>query len=556
MTIHNLPCWTCNSSDACSYYSEDKHRLYCYSCGEVTFEKDIIEQHLRDNNQVKTRSSNIKKGKHNMEDFPVKGNILELEDRGITSEVARKFGVETYVEDTKKVARIFPFYDFESNLIAQKIKSIHPDRNGKKQMVLRGEPNKMVLFGQHLFPAGGKYLTITEGEEDALAAYQILQSNVKGQYVTPVVSIPNGVPSVKKVLQEAWEYLSSFENIVVCFDGDTQGRGAASIIADAFPLKVKVMKMTYKDANEYLKANALKSFVNDWYNAEKITPKGIIPSSALWGHMTAEEEAAIAVPYPWPKMNDMLYSMRTGELVVTKAFPKVGKTTFLKELAYHINRTSDHNVALILLEETRKRIGLGICGLHINRPLARPDAIYTLEELKKANDEVFGDDRFYVFDPQGDRSVDNVIEKITHFVKAYDCKFIFLDHVTMLSYNNINTDERRFLDKIFNDLKDLTVQHNIHIHVVTHVNDDGKTRGSRAGPQLCDVLLALKRDKTSEDKVVKNTTEVIVEDHRHGESGLATKLFYDHDTGRMTELDTMEDVKATLREVKFADDTN
>ena len=50
------------------------------------------------------------------------------------------------------------------------------------------------LFGQERFPAGQKYLIVTEGEFDAMSAYQMMQGK------TPCVSVRNGAQSAVKGL--------------------------------------------------------------------------------------------------------------------------------------------------------------------------------------------------------------------------------------------------------------------------------------------------------------------------------------------------------------------
>ena len=74
-----------------------------------------------------------------------------------------------------------------------------------------------LLFGQNLFKSGGKYITIVEGEIDAMSVYEMLGSK------WAVVSIKNGVQSAVQNCKQHLEYLNSFENVVVCFDTDKPG---------------------------------------------------------------------------------------------------------------------------------------------------------------------------------------------------------------------------------------------------------------------------------------------------------------------------------------------
>jgi len=104
------------------------------------------------------------------------------------------------------------------------------------------------LFGQHLFPSGGKYLTITEGEFDALAVYQLTGSKY------PAVSIRNGAASALKDCKAQYEYINSFDNIIICFDGDEPGMKAAAEVAELFGGQAKVFKPLpeYKDPCDWL----------------------------------------------------------------------------------------------------------------------------------------------------------------------------------------------------------------------------------------------------------------------------------------------------------------
>ncbi len=251
-----------------------------------------------------------------------------------------------------------------------------------------------------------------------------------------------------------------------------------------------------------------------------------------------KKDTNTVVPFPWEGVNSYVHGMITGKMDVYKAYPKIGKTTVFSELVMHIRDNSPYNVGVIFLENTTKEIGLKFCGVRMNTPLDRPGTEIDWEELQKVHAQVAEDDRITVFDPQDDRTVENVFKKIMYFVKAHDCKYIFLDHASMLAYTSESMDERKFLDKLFADLKQMTTSLDIYLGVVIHVNDDGKTRGSRAPVQLCDRLFSLQRDKLNNDPVVKNTTEFVVEENRWGECGLAAKLFYNHETGRMSEMDT------------------
>lgn len=234
-------------------------------------------------------------------------------------------------------------------------------------------------------------------------------------------------------------------------------------------------------------------------------------------------------------------------------FTVVHNTTIMTELAYQVYSTTDHSVGIIFLENTTKQIGLKFCGVHASKKYDLADtSSLDMSEVREVHDDLSKDERIVIFDPSGERTVENIMDKIMYFVKACDVRFIFLDHASMLAYSSGEGDERKFIDKLFADLKEKTSALNIYLAVVIHVNDDGKTRGSRAPVQLCDRLVSLKRDKMNLDPVIANTTEFIVEENRFGDCGLASKIFYDSDTGRMTELD-LEQLEAQEEKYKFTE---
>ena len=104
------------------------------------------------------------------------------------------------------------------------------------------------MFGQQIVgDKGGKYITITEGECDAMAAYELLGSK------WPVVSVKNGAAGAEKDVKNQIEFLEKFDNIIICFDADKPGQEAAKKVARLLkPNKAKIMVMPdgHKDAND------------------------------------------------------------------------------------------------------------------------------------------------------------------------------------------------------------------------------------------------------------------------------------------------------------------
>ena len=96
-------------------------------------------------------------------------------------------------------------------------------RFANKDFSVVGSMKDVGLYGEHIWRDGrdGKFITITEGEIDALSLSQAMDNK------WPVVSLPSGCTSAKKAIGKSIEWLSKYEYVVLMFDNDEAGRRAA-----------------------------------------------------------------------------------------------------------------------------------------------------------------------------------------------------------------------------------------------------------------------------------------------------------------------------------------
>jgi twinkle protein len=134
--------------------------------------------------------------------------------------------------------------------------------------------------------------------------------------------------------------------------------------------------------------------------------------------------------------------------------------------------------------------------------------------------------------------------------KALDCKFIFLDHVSIVVSAQGNGDERKALDEIMTRLRMLVQETNISLFVVSHLkrpdskgHEEGaatslsQLRGSGSIAQLSDMVIGLERNGQADDPIERNTTHVRVLKNRFaGITGRSGGLLYNSVSGRMTEI--------------------
>ena len=170
---YHVACPLCNSSDAVSI--NDDGSAKCFSCGEFMPDFDSPVQDM-----PKKESSNVVY--FSTDDYV--GVVGSLTDRSISEQTASKYGVRVTYGDTGTIEKHYYPYFNDKELVAYKIRTV-----ATKGFKSQGSIQEGNLFGQQAFSKGGKYITLVEGECDAMAAHELTGSK------WPVVSIKNGAQS-------------------------------------------------------------------------------------------------------------------------------------------------------------------------------------------------------------------------------------------------------------------------------------------------------------------------------------------------------------------------
>jgi twinkle protein len=522
-------CSECGSSDGNVHY-DDGH-AYCFVCETYTGSSNQ-EGYTSMQNTVVTipTPQNIQTARLSQ------GQFAAIPDRNISLEVARAYNV-TQMEGK----HIYPYYDLNCTHVANKVRHV-----ANKEFNAEGAMSQGTLFGQQLFGQAGKFITICEGELDALSAYQMMGSK------WPVVSVRNGAQSAVKDCKAQLQWLNKFDNIVLCFDNDEHGIAAASQVAQLFePNKCKIMKLRGKDANEYLKHNKTQDFIKLFWEAQPYTPAGIVNLKDFDGLYDTDDK--VSVPYPYQGLNDMLYGMRTGELITFTAGTGAGKSSIMRELEHHLLNHTKHNIGIISLEESVKQTIFHLMSVEASKRLYIQEVRETVsaEQLKAYEAATVGTGRVFAFDHFGSIETDDILAKIRYMIKALDCKYIILDHLSILVSGLEGDDERRNIDKMMTKLRSLVEETQCCVLLVSHLRrasgDKGQEqgtqiswamlRGSHSIAQISDAVIAMERDQQASDPIVANTTTIRVLKNRYaGETGIGAYLLYDRDSGRMTEI--------------------
>ncbi len=529
------PCPECGSSDAVCINEDNSG--WCFSC----------QTRIADYNNIKTEPViQFSKYKNNIV-IDTDSSFNALTDRGISLETAKKYGVKSTLDFKSNVIKhLYPYYN-NTEITGYKV------RDADKTFIWQGSPQDSLLFGEQLFQSGGKYVTIVEGECDAMAAYEMLGSK------WPVVSLKNGAGGAEKDIKSSLEFLEKFETVVINFDSDKPGQEAAQRAAMLLsPGKAKIMKMPedFKDANDLLKSNTPDEYVNCWWASKVYTPSGIVNVSDMEEEYFNREEQE-SVPYPWGGLNDKLYGLRMGELVTLTGGTGLGKSSITRELEYWLLKNTQDNVGIIALEEKKTRTVDALVSIEANTKLyiKQIREEYPQEKWREHYKTLFkgvAENRLWIYSHLGQHDVEEIFSKLRYLIIGCDCKWIIVDHLHMLVSSLAITDERRAIDNIMTRLRSLVEETGCGMILVSHLkkiegnrgHEDGAEvnishmRGSQSIGQLSDCVISLTRNPRAEDQIIANTTKIDVLKSRYtGDVGVASHLLYDKDSGRLSEID-------------------
>lgn len=502
---HHLPCprKECGSSDAYSSYPDGSG--YCFSCKkyfpagdtsgtEPNFEYKIVEW------------------------------------RGIQPEIMRKYRVFGKLLNNNLIALGFP-YSKKGSLV-KPVNGRHPYSEG----MMKGPQ----LFGHDVFPAGGPEIIITEGAHDAMSAHQM-----------------TGIPAVAFVSASTanrdakgfYEYINSFKKIILCLDNDRSGHEAVEQVAPLFDFhKVYNVTLTkHKDANEYLRYKNnedISLFRQEIKQAKKFLPEGVISSYADVESVIKEGGRVAACSYPWQELEEKLEGMAFGEVVLLTGMEGIGKTEVCRALEHHILKETEYNVGVIHLEESKSVTIHGLVGYELEVPLKRrggdigvshEDKMQAYRKLTKK------DGRLHIlslFEGDSDNPY-RVLDVIRFLVTVCECRFIILDHVTMLIGGVEEDRERQILKVITTRLAKMAEMLNFCLIEVSHVNDDGKTLSTRNTSKVAYVHVDLQRNPEHDNPAERNKIYTTVRKNRPTQAtGPCGFIWYNETKGVLEDVET------------------
>lgn len=521
---YHLPCPLdgCGSSDA--YAEDDNGGGYCFSCGRTVFADGHTHTHQHTERRVMTAT-------------PIELPVLTangIKSRGISAETMRKFGVGT--DEDKNLW--LPLYH-EGQVIGAKV------RSGKKEFKWHSAPenkDSVQLWGMQAAQAKWK-LIITEGELDALAAYQMFEGKAS------VVSVPFGAQTAAKYVKKALQWVESFEAVYIAMDMDEPGRKASKELMDLLtPGKARevVLPSGYKDACDLSAAGEARIFKEAIYSAQPRIIEGVLNTPNLIEetvklYSTAELRVGVSTGYAG--MDNLLGGYRQGEVLLVAGGTGSGKSTTARQLAYNLLKAQAGKLMYIPLEDQPSFSMLSLAQLHLQQDLIHDtpgELSITPEQLRNALLEVTQD--LVVFTRDNINSLDKFMANLEFAIRTHDVRFVFLDHITLLA-EGAEEATVAATNKLMGQIRYLANTYHTTFIVVSHISrnssdphDENPTmarlKNASSLGQVPDAVLGVFRQRGTTKTVIK-TLKASRTWNRYG----SVELQYDYDTTHLQEVE-------------------
>jgi twinkle protein len=574
---HDEPCPACQETN----HDSSGNHLICFEdggkyCGKSQYHKsgepyvvkggDTGDDRCEGKSKTTSTSNSIRQTTPNLS--RVSGlPVTAIPTRGLTEETCKHFGVRCSLSETdRSIEKIYYPRTKAGKLVDYKFKDLtipkkEPFHFGT--LARKGEVTLVDLFGESVCTTSNKKLIVTEGENDALAAFQMLYdySKIKfpdGRYPPNVVSLPsgasmdkNGKGVVNKDVLARKDFFMQFDEVILCLDQDAAGQAVTATFTDWLGSdKVKCMKFSEKDANDILLAKKHKEFINALFHAKIYKPQSLITVADVFEEATKMPEWGKGCP--WPSLTAITYGRRGGDGYMIGAGVKVGKSEWLNQFVAYIVENEPGNRPLIIKgEEIPGLTAKKVAGKIFHKNFHDPTGDFTQEELTESMESI--KDSFFMY--QGKNGLDwEDCKSVIRSAVMEGCKDVFIDPLTCFVDGTDPSKADTFLKGMVRDIDNMAKDLDFTYYIFCHLNnppqggkpheEGGRVRsnqftGSKIMIRAGSYIIGLERNKQAEDIIERNTTLLRVIDDRIFGKYTEFPIFYDTKTG-----DYLEPAKA------------
>jgi len=306
-------------------------QFHCFTCGmnidiygyyrdHLNYSHQEVLRELLGTMDYKATSMQINRDTFSSELPNIKPLTQECVDyiklRGLTDETISKFKLNSC-----KGNIAFPYFKYEV-LVGYKIRK--PIKNPPKPKMTSLPGSKPYLFNAQNITMGTE-LIICEGEFDCMCISQCGYDNV--------VSVGAGANSMAALLEQAKDFLNSFEALIIVSDNDDSGNNMDKTFVDMFGDKAKLI-----DKKIYTKNDINEEYIN--FGKEKIVQLVESARFKIEGRRDLDKTpykglSSITgkyIPTGLNTIDDAINDLAPGCVTLVAGRSNGGKTTFTKQI--------------------------------------------------------------------------------------------------------------------------------------------------------------------------------------------------------------------------------
>lgn len=476
--IDKLP-HSCGTKDGLQVFADEetgKVNGYCFSCGTFVANPYGEEKTVDDVTLPKAKSKKeVEQELAEIEILP----ILDLPSRKLRAKYLEHFGIKVAVSEKDGKTPSATYFPMTKNgeVTGYYVKTLG---DKKFEWSVGDVKNAEPMGWQQAKETGAYRLIITEGREDAVATLAMATMYGKAEYMPAIISLPNGVNSVKKSLTPISQDIKRlFREVIVVFDNDSAGEKATQEAMQILPGALTVT-LSKKDPNECLMAGIGKATWNT-ISFSAATPKN---SRLIRSGPKLHQDARTPTPFgeltwPFPTMNKLLRNIRYGETCYIGAGVKMGKSELVNALASHFMVEHDVPVLLAKPEEGKDDTYRRVAGKIAMKKFHDPEVQFDYAAYDKAG-EVIGDKLFVIdlYQHLGWETLKvDIVAAANMGVKA-----VIIDPITNLTNGMNAADANVKLQEIAQDLSAMALDLDIVVFIFCHLkaHEGNVTRDARA----------------------------------------------------------------------------
>lgn len=387
-----------------------------------------------------------------------------LVGRGLTDETIAAFKVGEMERDGKHFA-VLPYLR-DGEFVNAKYRDV-ADKRGMRQEK-DAEP---CLFGWHLIDPRARTVAITEGEIDCMTLHQV---------GIPALSVNAGAGN-HQWIENDWDRLERFSEILVCFDNDEAGqKGANEVVKRLGIERCKLVTFGAKDANQWLQDGAGgEDFHGAIKDAKHIDPAELVSIADFFGPLKdLLYPKTVAEPLPRLLLGEKYescFEFRSGELSVWTGINGHGKSLMLNQvqigLMHQGLRVCVFSGEMSPIEQA-KRLLKQCTGLERPTP-AYLDAV-----------SAWLRDRMWIFNVVGTASIDRLVEVFRYAARRYGIEQFVIDSLMVTDVPEDGPGAFTAQKAAIQKLTGFAKEYRAHVHLVAHPR---KAKDESAAPGKMDV---------------------------------------------------------------------